>query len=107
MAVSGAVSYCVVDPKKAILDVQEVDVSLPALSLGIIAHYVTTHTLEECLSCDELVACVRDGIVGQAAERWGLSIMRVWLTDIAEHTVIRVIGGSETNGIMLAEGGAE
>jgi len=103
LAVSGAVSYRVENPKKALLDVQDVDVSLPTLSLGILAHYVTTHTLEECMNCEEIVDHVRKGIRDEAVARWGLRILKVWITDIAEHKVIRVIGGGDMQYVPQVE----
>lgn len=92
IAVSGAVSYRVEHAEKAIFNVQDYDRSIQALSLGIIAHYVNNHSFEECLNAEELAKQILQGIREKATNKWGLRILNVWITDLAEHKVIRIIG---------------
>ena len=94
LAISGAVGYSVADPKRAILGVHDYDLSLPVLALGVIAHHVTTHSAVECSDPEAMAAIVQDGIRKIAVARWGLRIMRVWITDLADHTVFRILGDS-------------
>jgi len=82
IAVSGVIGYHVIDPKEALYNVQDYDVSLPNLAMGIIANRV---------GGDGHLA---DGIMtelNEEAEPWGIEIDRVIITDYARCTCIRLI----------------
>jgi len=96
LAVSGAISYEIADPRKALYHVQNFDMSLPTLSLGVMAHFINGRNRDECGDSDALVGEVKAGIVGVAESRWGIRILDVWITDLADHKVYRVISGSDT-----------
>ena len=54
LVVSGAVQYYIKDIERAVMAVQDVDVSLQAVSLGIILDYIKHKTLEEGQDIDSL-----------------------------------------------------
>lgn len=93
IVISGALQYRIDDAAKAILDVQDFDESLIALSLGIIARYANRRTMSECMDidimCDEILKGIR-----KAASGWGLKIMMVLITDLAPVQSYRIIGNS-------------
>ncbi|HUW45763.1 MAG TPA: SPFH domain-containing protein [Dehalococcoidia bacterium] len=89
IAISGAVEYSIRDAKKAILDVQDLDKSLPALCLGKITEYVEVHTLAECRAeslKDELKMAIRSHV-----NDWGIKLREVFITDAAKARVIRLM----------------
>jgi regulator of protease activity HflC (stomatin/prohibitin superfamily) len=98
VAVSGAIQYRVIDPKRAILDVQDADRTLSTLALGIILEYVSKRSLDDCMSIDNLRAEILKGI-RDAASGWGLKIERVYITDLDKARNIRLL----TNGRTLGE----
>ena len=101
IAVSGAISYKVIDPQKALFKVQDVDVSLVSLSLGIIAHFVNSHTYDECLVVESLSLEILKGVREQATSKWGLKILNVWVTDVSEHKVLRIMTGGDSQFIPV------
>ncbi len=100
IVISGALQYRIDDVTKALLGVQDVDESLVALSLGIIAAYVNSRTMAECMNIDKLCEEILKGI-RKAASGWGIKIMRVLITDLAPVQSFRIIGNS--NIIPLGE----
>jgi len=96
VAVSGAIQYRVVDVKRAILDVQDVDKSLSTLALGIILEFVKRRSLEECMSIEELKGEILKGI-REAAAGWGLKIEKVYITDLDKARNIRLLTNKTTN----------
>lgn len=91
IVVSGALQYRIDDAAKAILEVQDYDESLIALSLGIIASYVNGRTLDECMNMDKLCEEILKGI-RKASAGWGIKIMRVLMSDLAPVQSFRIIG---------------
>src|SRR3990167_1845041 len=89
VAVSGGVEYGIRNAKAAYTNVQDFDRSLQTLAMGIIAEYVATHTLADC-RLEPIRAEVLRGIK-EACRGWGLDVRRVYLTDLAEHRVIRLM----------------
>ncbi len=100
IVISGALQYRIDDAAKAILEVQDYDESLIALSLGIIAEYVNKRTLDECMNIDTLCDEILKGI-RKASYGWGIKIMRVLITDLAPVQSFRIIGN--TNIIPLGD----
>lgn len=93
IVISGAIQYRIDDATKAILDVQDFDESLRALSLGIISIYASSKTLQECMDIDKLCEEILRGI-RKAAAGWGIKIMRVLITDLAPVQSFRIIGNA-------------
>lgn len=92
LIVSGAIQYSIKDIYKAIFNVQNVDVSLETLALGVILEYVSERTLEECQEVIGLKKEILKGIK-DAAQGWGVKIEHVYITDLDESRNIRLIGG--------------
>ena len=90
--VSGAIQYSIKDVNKAIFNVQNVDVSLETLALGVILEYDNKRTLEECQEVLDLKKEILKGIK-DAAQGWGVRIERIFITDLDESRNIRLIGG--------------
>lgn len=93
IVISGALQYRIDDAAKALLEVQDFDESLIALSLGIIAEYVNGRTLDECMNIDKLCGEILKGI-RKASAGWGIKIMRVLITDLAPVQSFRIIGNA-------------
>ncbi len=93
IVISGALQYRIDDGAKVLLEVQDYDESLRALSLGIITAYVNSKTLRECMDIDSLCNEILKGI-RKASAGWGIKIMRVLITDLAPVQSFRIIGNS-------------
>ena len=100
IVISGALQYRIDDAAKSILEVQDFDDSLRALSLGIISIYANSKTLKECMDIDKMCGEILTGIRKSSAG-WGIKIMRVLITDLAPVQSFRIIGNS--NIIPLGE----
>ena len=81
VAISGVVGYHIIDPKEALYNVQDYDVSLPNLAMGIIASKVGSDSLT-----DDVLAELNN-----RAEPWGIEIDSVIITDYAECWCVRLI----------------
>ncbi len=93
IVISGALQYRIDDAAKSILEVQDFDDSLRALSLGIISIYANSKTLKECMDIDKLCEEILKGI-RKASAGWGIKIMRVLITDLAPVQSYRIIGNA-------------
>lgn len=93
IVISGALQYRIDNAAKALLEVQDFDESLIALSLGIIAAYVNGKTLDECMDIDMLCSEILKDI-RKASTGWGIKIMRVLITDLAPVQSFRIIGNA-------------
>jgi len=96
VAVSGAIQYRVIDVKRAILDVQDVDKSLSTLALGIILEFVKRRSLDECMNIEELKGEILKGI-REAATGWGLKIEKIYITDLDKARNIRLLTNKTTS----------
>lgn len=95
MAVSGAVEYQITDPRKAFLEIQDIDNSLQNLALGVIAEYVSTVKVQdEMPSTADLADNITEEIQ-PIARNWGIVIYRVWITDWVRHRVYRLMTHSK------------
>ncbi len=90
VTISGALEYRIVDIRKAILGVQDLDSSLANYSLGVIADNITSKLAEDDLQ--ELIGPIRKTIEEHVAE-WGIQVTGVFITDYVECPVVRLIGG--------------
>lgn len=104
IVVSGALQYKIVDVKKAILDVQDLDKSLATLALGIIFDFFHKQTLVECMDIDALKTEVLRGL-RDAASGWGLKIEKIYITDLDKARNIRLLTdwNSTTTPISIGE----
>lgn len=98
MTVSGAIKYKIGDIKKALLSVQDYDLSLQALSLGMILAVVSTLPQEELRDAGEVGDLVLKKIREEAAG-WGLRLQKVYITDLGKVRNIRLL----TNGVGAIE----
>ena len=89
LAISGAVEYAVRDTRRAILEVQDYDRSLPTLCLGKIAEYVENHDQKNCTS-EKIGTEVRREI-REHANSWGISIKHVYITDRIVATAYKIM----------------
>lgn len=83
MAISGAIEYFVENPRKALLEVQNFDVSLQNLAMAAIADCITKNQ-------DSLAEDVYD-LLDKRVDKYGLAITNFWITDLAEHKVYRIM----------------
>lgn len=95
VVVSGAIQYSIKDIYKAIFNVQDIDKSIEALSLGVILEYVTNRTLEECEQIDELKKEILRGLK-DAAQGWGLKIEKIFITDFGKSRNLRLLFNNTT-----------
>ena len=95
--VSGAIQFSIKDIYKAIFNVQDIDLALEKIALGVILEFVNQKTLDECQEVKELKAEILKGIK-DAAQGWGCKIERIYITDLDETRNIRIIGGLDGSG---------
>jgi regulator of protease activity HflC (stomatin/prohibitin superfamily) len=90
-AVSGAVYYYITDCTKALVEVQNLDLSLQSMAMGVIAAYIGTHASDDCTIANLEEECLR--MLRNEASGWGLKIRAVYITDNAPHKVLRLMTG--------------
>ncbi len=90
LILSGAVKYKIVDIQKAVLEVQDYDRSLEALSLGVLLAVASTMTEDELIDTehlgDEILRKIREEAAG-----WGLKLQKVYITDLGRTRNIRLL----------------
>lgn len=94
IVIGGALQYKVINVRKAILEVNDLDLSVASLALGIIQEHVAGHNFEQLLKLDDLKAKIRHGL-REATAGWGIKIMEVFITDLGTVKNIRFIGGGD------------
>lgn len=94
VVISGAIQYSIRDIKKAICNVQNVDVSLETLALGIILEFVSNKTLKECQDSKDLKAEILKGM-REAAQGWGVKIEKIFITDFGSTRNIRLLSNPQ------------
>jgi len=95
VAISGAVNFQIINLEKCLFNVHNFDESIVALSLGVIAHYVTQHDYKHCMASDVIATEIKKKLRDEATSKWGVKIVNVWITDFCKHKVIRVLGSDE------------
>ncbi len=90
MTVSGAIRYKIISIRKALLEVQDFDNSLEALSLGVLLAVASMKTKEELQDTEILGDDVLKKI-REEASGWGLKIQRVYVTDLGKSRNIRLL----------------
>ena len=98
MTVSGAIKYKVSDIRKAMLEIQDYDRSLEALSLGVLLEVVSTLTEEELYDAGHLGDLVLKRI-REEASGWGLRLQKVYVTDVGKVRNIRLL--TNNNGVVV------
>ena len=96
--VSGAVQYSIKDVEKAIINVQDVDVAIMTISLGIILEFIKNRTLGECQDLDNLKNEILKGLK-EAAKGWGLKIEKIFITDLGKARNLRLLTNSNLLGL--------
>ena len=91
IAIGLSVAYEVLDPIRAIYEVQDWDQSLEAEMLGVAGEYVLTRTFGELLSDSGLSKNVLDEIRKVATSKWGLKVLRIRRSDFASCRSIRLM----------------
>ncbi len=90
LILSGAIKYKIVDIRKAMLEVQDYDRSLEALSLGVLLAVASTMTEDELIDTerlgDEILKKIREEASG-----WGLKLQRVYITDLGRAKNVRLL----------------
>lgn len=90
LTVSGIIKYKVTDIQKAMLEVQDFDSSLQALSLGVLNTILSTTEDVEDLPPDEIADQVLQKI-REEASGWGLKIQKVYISDFGQVRNIRLL----------------
>ena len=91
LAISGSIRYRISDAAKAILEVQNFDETIVALSLGIIFDFTKNKTSEEISkNIEGLKQQILAGL-RKEAQGWGLKIENVYLTDIGDVSNLRLL----------------
>jgi len=90
MVVSGAIRFKITDIRKAMLEVQDCEASLIALSLGVLLAVASTMTEEELSDTEQLGDNILKKIREEAAG-WGLKIQKVYITDLGRTRNIRLL----------------
>ncbi len=98
LTVSGIIKYKVVDIRKAMLDVQDYDRSLQALSLGVLLSILSITPDVEELSPSEIGEQVLRGIREEAVG-WGLKIQKVYISDFGHVRNIRLLTDRPSNSL--------
>ena len=94
--VSGAVKYRIRDVRKAVLNIQDYDVSIQTLMCGVIIRYCSTHTVDELLNVELLEADIKKELQKEA-RGWGIEIMSCYITDMGSAINLRLLTGSIQN----------
>ena len=102
LTISGIIKYKVTDIRKAMLDVQDYDRSLQALSLGVLLSILSTTLDVEDLSPNEIGERVLKGIREEAVG-WGLKIQKVYISDFGPVRNIRLLTDRLPNSLGPAE----
>ncbi len=98
IVISGAIKYRVSDIRKAMLEVNDYEDSLEALSLGALLSVVSTMAESELSNVEQL----GDSIVKKIREEasgWGLKIQKVYITDLGRTRNIRLLTNN-TGGVV-------
>ena len=90
MVVAGAVKYKITDIRKAMLEVQDFDGTLEALSLGVLLSVASMKTRLELQNTEALGDDVLRKI-REEASGWGLKIQKVYVTDLGRNRNIRLL----------------
>jgi regulator of protease activity HflC (stomatin/prohibitin superfamily) len=91
LVVSGAIRYHVVDARKAILNVEDLDKALSTLALGVILDYMHTRTLTDSFDIESVKKELRRALAKEA-EDWGIKLEKVYLTDCGKVRSLRLFG---------------
>ena len=105
VVIGGALQYRIINARKAILEVNDLDLSVMSLALGIIQEHVTSHEFPQLRKLDDLKTKIRQGL-REATSGWGIKIMEVFITDLGTVKNIRFIGDGN-KGMVNAEIEAE
>ncbi len=97
MTVSGAIKYKVSDIRKAMLEIQDYDRSLEALSLGVLLETVSSLSEEELRDTGYLGDLVLKKI-REEASGWGLRLQKMYITDLGRVRNIRLL--TDRNGAV-------
>lgn len=89
IALSAALYYAISDVERVYLDVDDHDESLINLAMGHIGDYVAGHTIAECSHADIQAAVM--GSLREAAQAWGLELISVYITDLADVRTYRLM----------------
>lgn len=100
LAVGVGIEYSIKDARKALLCVQDFDKSLQDYILGLVLEFINERTFEECKAAKnikgEVLKRVRDHVTD-----WGLKIKSVFITDLTEHTVYRILSEDSQRSLII------
>ena len=101
-AASGAVEYSIKDARKALLCVQNFDASLQNLAMGAIFEFINGRPSAGCTDGDALNAAVSKA-VRASVHRWGLDVTSVYLHELSQCKVYRLMSHDNPNVAVLGE----
>ena len=93
IAISPGLSYVISDVRQAYENVKDWDESIETLVLGVTHKYINARTLNDCLDTEDIIKCIQTE-VRRYAKKWGIEVVRVWITDTGTRYT-RIIAGSE------------
>lgn len=86
-----SVAHSVINPYKAMFEVQDSTEALLNEALRVVGEYVSSHTFDECGDAENMVQWVLEELRKVATERWGLKVWRVGRSDWSLHRAIRLM----------------
>lgn len=90
LTISLTIRFSVSDIRMMLLNVFDCDQALQNLTRGVVAEYIGKHTFEECSDVSTLMDKCKDA-VQKAARGWGISIQALYVDQITDAQVIRLL----------------
>lgn len=100
IAVSGVVVYDVRDPMKACTVAHDLDVAIRDIALGTILRALRDKTLAQIYEGREAIDSALERELRAQTRNWGVSIISVFLSDLAPCSVIKVMSDQGSIGVM-------
>ena len=107
IAVSGIVVYEIVDPLTAFVKVHDLDDAIQDMSLASIKTVLWGCSVDEI---DERAAEIDEELCNECREKlrdWGVDVHNVFLSDVSNALVVRVLGATENGAAQLVPLSAE
>ncbi|MHC4938491.1 MAG: SPFH domain-containing protein [Planctomycetota bacterium] len=107
IAVSGIVVYEIVDPLTAFVKVHDLDDAIQDMSLASIKTVLWGCSVDEI---DERAAEIDEELCNECREKlrdWGVDVHNVFLSDVSNALVVRVLGATESGAAQLVPISAE
>lgn len=90
ITVSVTIRYNISDARMALLKVQDYDKAIQNLTRGVVAEYISKHTLEDCKHLDTFTEEAK-GAVQKECRGWGINIQRLFVDQITNAKAVRLM----------------